>query len=460
VTALSGLEQASFEGRRVLVLGLGRFSGGVETVRFLHGEGATVRVSDNAERAQLLDSARAVESLGVDLHFGAQTESLLAGQDVVLANPALPFDHPVLEAARGRGIPITTEINVVLARSPAPVYAVTGTKGKSTTASLLARMLEAAGRTVHLGGNIGRSLVAGLGAVRAEDCVVLELSSFQLWWTRGVERSPQVTVVTNLLSDHLDRHGTQAEYAAAKRAALDYQRRTDVAVLPADDEAVRAAGWHEAGAARRVLYGRGGRYRMEGTQIQDGEGEAACDLAGLPLLGAHNLRNALAAASAVLATQVQAWAAVRDGALAARPLPHRLDPVAEIGGVQFLDDSNATHPHSTLCALAAIDRPIVLIAGGKEKGIDSAPLMEGIRRRVKALVAIGSTTPKLMAALEGDVPVVDGGPDMTAAVRAAVAQADPGDVVLLSPGFSSLDQYTSFAERGDRFRAVVRALEG
>jgi len=458
VIAGQDLERASFAGRRVLVLGLGRFSGGLETVRFLCAEGAAVRVSDSAPRATLAEAAATCEGLGARTHFGAQDASLLVGCEAVVVNPAIPFDHPVLTAAQERGVPLTTEINVVLARCRAPIYAVTGTKGKSTTSTLLARMLESHGFTVHLGGNVGRALVAHLDAIEPAHRVVLELSSFQLHHAHALGRSPHVSVVTNLLSDHLDRHGTQAAYVEAKRAALDYQTSGDVAVLPADDEAVRAAGWLEAGRARRVLYGTGGRFELEGHCVRCRETGGVADLAGLALLGPHNLRNALAAAAAVLGTVAGAAGAVRAGARATRPLPHRLAPVAEVRGVLYVDDSNATHPNSTLAALAALDRPIVLIAGGKDKGADPGALLEGVARRVKAVVAIGSSAPRLLAGLVGRV-AAEGAADIEEAVRRAAARAAPGDVVLLSPGYSSLDQFVSFAERGERFQRAVRALE-
>ncbi len=453
-SAVAG-ELASYAGRAALVLGLGRFAGGLETVRFLRAEGADVLVSDVATRAALADSAAQAEGLGARLVFGPQEAHLLDDREVVFVNPAIPFDHPVLLAARERGIPITTEINVVLARSPAPIYGVTGTKGKSTTSSLLARMLEAAGHTVFLGGNIGAPLVARLDAMQPEDRVVLELSSFQLWWSRGVARSPHVTVVTNLLSDHLDRHGSQAHYAEAKRAALDYQHATDVAVLPADDAAVREAGWHSAGDARRVLYGPGGALDLEEDCVRGLDGSASLD--GMALLGPHNRRNALAAAAAVLSEAPTAWGAVEKGARSTEPLPHRLQPIAEVDGVLYLDDSNATQPESTRAALRALDRPIVLLLGGKDKGTDPAALLADVRARAKAVVTMGSSAARLRAALADALPL-HAAIDVESAVRIAAAEAAPGDIVLLSPGYSSLDQYTSFAERGDRFQQAVRSL--
>jgi UDP-N-acetylmuramoylalanine--D-glutamate ligase len=450
------LERASFEGRRALVLGLGRFAGGLETVRFLRTEGADVLVSDAASRDALAEPAAEAEALGARLSFGPQEPALLEGRDVVIANPAMPFGHPVLEAARRADVPVTTEINIVLARSPAPIHAVTGTKGKSTTATMLASMLESAGLTVHLGGNIGRPLIARLGQVAATDHLVLELSSFQLWWTRRIERSPDTTLVTNLLSDHLDRHGTHAEYARAKRAALDFQRQGDLAVLPADDAAVAAAGYREAGAARRMLYGEGGEVRLEGERVVWPAGSA--DISGLPFPGTHNLRNALAAAAACLAITAGDGPAVTHGVRSARRLPHRLSPVGEVAGVLYVDDSNATHPDSALLALAAFNRPVVLILGGKDKGVDIQGLLDGAAAGAKAVVAVGASAQRVSAALTGRVPVVPGGPDMAAAVRAAADLAAAGDVVLLSPGHSSLDEYASFAERGQRFTEAVEAL--
>jgi len=458
VSATADLEARSFAGQRVLVLGLGRFSGGMETVRFLRAEGAQVLVSDRASRESLAEQVAACEALGAEVRLGSQDAGLLEDCDAVLVNPAMPFEHVVLEEARRRGLPLTTEINIVLARCPAPVFAVTGTKGKSTTSTLLARMLEAGGFHVHLGGNVGNALVARLGEIRPEHRVVLELSSFQLHWAHALRRSPHVTVVTNLLSDHLDRHGDQTRYAEAKRAALDYQGPEDLAVLPADDEAVRTAGWLEAGAARRVLFGPGGAFRLEGTRVCQTDAGRSVDLEGMALPGAHNRRNALAAAAAVLASNEDAWAAVRAGALATRPLPHRLAPVGEVDGVLFIDDSNATHPQSTLAALAALDRPLILIAGGKDKGADPAPLLAAIARRAKAAILIGSSAPRLLDGLRGRLPV-SCAPDLDTAVRRGAEAADPGDIVLLSPAYSSLDQFTSFAERGARFAAAVRSLQ-
>lgn len=451
---------ASLRGRRALVLGLGRFSGGVETARFLAQQGADVLVSDSASREALRESAAEAEAAGARLAFGPQEPALLEGRDLLVASPAIPFEHPVLAAAQERGVEATTEINLFLARVRAPVLGVTGTKGKSTTSSLLAAMLSAAvagsGRAVHLGGNVGRSLLNHLPGIQPHDLVVLELSSFQLWWMRREGRAPHIALVTNLFPDHLDRHGTMAGYAAAKRAMFELQRPQDVAVVPADDPTLRQHGFLEAGPARRVLFGAG-----TDARVQDGAlalpGGVRVPLAGMRLWGEHNRRNALAAACAALQVAGVTPAHVQAGAEATEPLPHRLQPVGEVDGVLYVDDSNATTPQSAREALRAVPRPAVVLVGGKPKGVDIAPLVEALVREARAVVTLGTAGPEVARLLAGRVPTAPGGPDMASAVAAAAALARPGDAVLLSPGFSSLDQYASFAVRGDRFREAVAA---
>ncbi len=449
---------AGFGSARVLVLGLGRFSGGTETVRFLRRRGAEVVVSDSASRAALALSAAEAEALDARLVFGPQTPALLdEGFDLVVASPAIPFEHPVLAEAWRRGLPVTTETNLFLERVRAPVLGVTGTKGKSTTATLLAGMLRAAGRRVHLGGNVGRALLAEVDAIAPGDLVVLELSSFQLWWTRRIGRAPHVTLVTNLLEDHLDRHGTWEAYAEAKRSALDQQRPGDVAVLPADDPRVREARYESAGPARRVLFGTGGAFDLDGDRIL-GPGGFVARLAGFPLWGAHNRRNALAAAAAAAQVDGVTPAAVEVGTRDARPLPHRLAPIGEVAGVLYVDDSNATNPTSTIRALEACPRPAVVLVGGKDKGLDVEPLLAVLAERARAVVGIGTCGDLVVQRLEGRCVAVRGGPDLEHAVERAAALARPGDAVLLSPAYSSLDEHPSFVVRGERFAAAVRAL--
>jgi UDP-N-acetylmuramoylalanine--D-glutamate ligase len=455
----------TLSGRDALVLGLGRFGGGVEAVRFLAAAGARVTVSDSADPDSLRASVDAVAGTGARVVFGPQAPSLLDDlreRPLLVVNPAVPFDHPVLREAERRGVEMATEIGLFLARCPAPVLAVTGTKGKSTTATLVARMVAASGVRTHLGGNVGRSLLSE--RIGPRDAVVLELSSFQLHWLRGSRFAPRVAVVTSLFPDHVDRHGTFAEYAAAKRTILEFQGAGDVAVLPAGDAALAKAGFETAGSARRLWFGEGplpgpGVRVTETGRLEDATGEGGTDLAGFRLWGRHNRRNAAAAAAAAREAGAT-WAEVAAGAAATSPLPHRLEPFLEANGVLFVDDSIATTPQSAAAALDAVPRPCVVLVGGKDKGSDPAPLLDAVRARARAAVGIGSTGASLVERLRrsGFPGAASGGDDLASAVRTALSLARPGDAVLLSPGYSSLDRFASFAERGDRFQAEVRAL--
>ncbi len=470
---------AALRGIKALVLGLGRFSGGVETVKFLAAEGARVVVSDAASPDALAESVEAVKDTGARLVFGEQTPALLEGmvpvRDLVVASPAIPFDHPVLVEAERRGIRATTEVGLLVERLRAPVLAVTGTKGKSSTATMLANMLVASGARAHLGGNVGRSLLNDLPRIGAADLVVLELSSFQLHWLRRARFAPRVAVVTNLFPDHVERHGTFEAYGLAKRAVLEFQGPDDVAVLPARDEALDALGFRDAGRASRRWFGdaasgaalpasdagvAGVLVTPEGD-LADAQGNGGTDLKAFRLWGRHNRVNAAAAAAAARAVGAT-WAEVRAGAAATSPLPHRLQPVLEAGGVLFVDDSIATTPQSAAAALDAVPRRCVILVGGQEKPMDPAPLLAAVCAKAKAVVGIGTTGPALVAEIRrrGGPVAVDGGPDLVTAVRAALALAEAGDAILLSPGTSSLDQHPSFAVRGDRFVAAARALAG
>jgi len=470
------LETADLTGRTALVLGLGRWSGGVETVKFLHRAGAHALVSDTADPASLAASLAAIADTGATTLFGPQTPALLdrlPADGFVVAGPAIPFDHPVLVEASRRGVAVTTEIALFTARVRAPVLGVTGTKGKSTTSTLLAAMLTAAGRTTHLGGNVGRSLLNDLDAIGPDDAVVLELSSFQLHGLARTGFRPAVAVVTNLFPDHLDRHGTMAHYAASKRALLDAQTAADAAVLPWRDATLDGFGFRTAGAGRRLFFDTApfvgdGVYVTEAGDLADARGAGGTDLAAFRLWGRHNRGNAAAAAAAARAFGAT-WAEVRAGAASVRPLPHRLEPVHEAGGILFVDDSIATTPQSTAAALEAVPRRCVVLVGGKDKGpgkgdaapVDLTPLLDAVVARARAVVGIGTTGPALVAAAAArgvTAVAAASAPDLLAAVRAAVGLAAPGDAILLSPGFSSLDQFASFAVRGDAFAAAARTV--
>lgn len=448
-----------FAGRRVTVMGLGRFGGGVGVTRWLAAQGADVLVTDLEPRERLAESVAAIERLVdagvVRLRLGGHNVSDFTACDAVVANPAVPkpWENRFLRAAAAAGVPITTEIALVVrGLDRARVIGVTGSVGKSTTSAMIAHILRECGMAVRLGGNIGGSLLdegdggTGIRSVEGGNWVVLELSSAMLHWLR--HWSPRVAVVTGIADNHLDWHGTFEHYVASKRVILGSQEPGDVAVL---GRSVRD--WTTRPGVGRVVVGD--------------------ELAGVGLLripGRHNRVNAAMAVAAVDClnlpgvTASEAWAAV-----AGFPgLPHRLQFVGEVGGVRFYNDSKSTTPEATLTAIRACDpgvddRPgpgiVHLIAGGYDKGADLGPIA-GQAPHLRALYAIGATGPRLAEAANRAHPPIGATcrETLEAALDAAFARAACGEVVLLSPGCASWDQFENYEMRGERFVELVRRL--
>ena len=425
-------------GRRVTVVGLGRFGGGVGATRWLAGQGARVTVSDAAPPEKLADSIRQLDGLDVALHLGGHDEADFLDAELLVVSPAVPPEMLLLKAARAAGVPCTTEINLFLQRCRAPVAGITGTVGKSTTTAMLGEIL-ARRFTAHVGGNIGRSLLGQLDAIRPDHVVVLELSSFQLEALPRVGISPHVAVVTNLLPNHLDRHGTMDAYAAAKRNIFAFQKPSDVLVLNRDCPVTSQ--W-AAGAAGRVEWF-----------------EAGGEPFDLIVPGRHNQINAQAAWTAA-----EAFGAAREDASAAllefAGLPHRLKFLAERDGVRYYNDSKCTTPQGAEVALDAFEpRRAIILLGGYDKQVSFDSLGAAAAARAKGVVALGATARQIVAAVEahraGELPRVERAGDFPSAVAAARALAGPGDVVLLSPACASYDMFTNYEERGDRFAALV-----
>jgi UDP-N-acetylmuramoylalanine--D-glutamate ligase len=450
--------RAALAGRRVTVVGLAR--SGVAACRLLLAFGASVGGTDVRAREALPDEVWGLQAAGVRLHLGSHPPEAFRGVDLVVVSPGVPVGHEALAGCRRHGIPVMGELELAFRVTTADVIAVTGTNGKTTTTTLVGHLVAGAGRPVLVGGNIGRPLAADALAVPGDGLVVAEVSSFQL---ETAERfHPRVAALLNLTPDHLDRHGTLAAYAEAKARIFRRQGARDWAVINADDPGAAALAGRAPG---RVLWFSRTRAVAEGALVRAGwitlrlEGRETpiAPLSEIFLRGDHNVENVLAA------TACAAWAGVeperlRAGIRGFRGVAHRLEWVRELEGVLFYNDSKGTNVDATRKALASFRGPIVLIAGGRDKGQDFAPLAAAANGRVKAGVLIGEGRATLGPALRG-VTVVHEADSMGSAVRTAFGLAVPGDVVLLSPACASFDMFRDYEHRGEIFKAEVLALE-
>ncbi len=470
--------------KRVTVMGLGRFGGGLGAVQFLMQRGAKVTVTDLRTAAELSEPLAKLAATqpfagppsggpAVDveqptqfpiLHLGGHQPDDFTEVDLVVVNPAVPSDNPFLQRAVQAGVPLSSEMNLFWQFNRAPVVAITGSNGKSTTTAMTHAILEASGRQCWLGGNIGRSLLPLVDQIQPADVVVLELSSFQL---EDLDRlgSPHVAVVTNFSANHLDRHGTLDNYRAAKQAILRWQTLQDFAILNQDDADV--ASWPTS--AQTLFFGlrdtgRDGLFCSANQSVVfrfKGREETFPLPQWISLPGVHNLQNALGAACAACVLNVTAEAIER-GLRSYKSLPHRLELVAEGGGRKFYNDSLATTPESAIVGLAAFEQPIILFAGGYDKGSDLTEMARAIAAKpVKAVALMGSTAARLNELLERFDPahhirrrICE---DFSDAFQWALDQSAEGDVLLLSPGCASYDWFMNFEDRGTQFRQ--RALQ-
>ncbi len=444
-----------FANRRVTVMGLGGFGGGVGVTRWLVGRGASVTVTDLAEPEKLAESLAAIADLDVTLHLGGHEEADFRDADLLVVNPAVPPNVPFLQVARDAGVPITTEVNLFVERCPATCVGVTGSVGKSTITAMTGHVLENAQRErrVWVGGNIGRSLLDALPQMGRDDLVVLELSSFQLHWTPLVKWSPHVAVVTNITPNHLDWHGTFAAYVADKLNLLRFQAPARDVIVIEDVPDLKQHVESAADESAPVW-----RYTADADDL------SAINRAGQRLRwkdvrpaipGQHNRRNAAAALTVAATLGIDL-----DRAIAAlgsfEGLPHRLRRVAIINGVTYYDDSKSTTPEAVITALNAIDGPILLILGGYDKRTDLTPAIEAAARRVKFTACIGQTGRGLAAALRARGAATELYDELTAAVAACQAHAVDGDVILLSPGCASWDMFKDYRDRGETFARCAR----
>ncbi len=407
-----------------------------------------------------LDAASRLQAAGVELELGAHRRETLAGADLIVASPGVPLEQPVFDAARAAGVEIIGELELAFRWLQGPVIAITGTKGKSTTTTLIGRMLSAAGRHVLVGGNIGVPLSSQVDESTPESVHVVEASSFQLETTTTFR--PWIALWVNFADDHLDRHPDVASYAAAKARIFANQTSDDWAVVNADDAVVMEKS--ATGRARRVRFSPSGRiddgFVASGNWIvrrTTTAEERLVPVSAVELTGVHMLHNTIAAVA------VSSIAGVHPDAMVAalrgfHGLPHVMEPAGEIGGVRFVNDSKATNVEAARRSIESFTDGVVAIVGGRYKGGDFGELREPLRARGRAVVAIGEAAPRVREALAGTVPVLDA-ESMDVAVARGFAAARPDGVVVLAPACSSFDWFRDYAERGEAFKAAVERLK-
>lgn len=456
--------------RRVTVMGLGSFGGGIGLTRYLVSQGADVTVTDLHPAEALQTSLEALRGLPVRLVLGRHEERDFVDTEAVFVNPAVPLTSPYLALARARQVPLDSEMNLFVRQCRGRVVGITGSVGKTTTTALLGSIVQLHDARTLVGGNIGGSLLDRLPEITPETLVVLELSSFQLEQLDWLAYSPPLAVVLNLAPNHLDRHGTMAAYQQAKEVILAHQTRTDTAVLNWDDPIVRQMA--ARGQGQRLYYSLQeeltegvSRHGSSLVLAAAGQRTVLCQQTDLRLRGAHNFGNAAAAAAAATTLGVPPETIVQ-GLRRFQALPHRLELVGSKGGVDYYNDSKATTPISTMRALQAFEQPVILLAGGYDKGTPFEELGQLIQARARAALVYGKTAPKLAQAIQQAAQAAPGTPaplllqvpDLVSAVQQAATLATAGDVVVLSPACASYDQYPHYEARGEHFRTLVRAL--
>ena len=449
--------EVQLSGKRVLVIGLART--GVATALFCASHGAVVTATDARSAQQLGDSIEKVRAAGVRLEVGEQTDAILKGQELVVPSPGVPADAFLLRRAREAGIPVWSEIELAWRFLRGRLIGITGSNGKTTTTSLIEHILRGAGFATVLAGNIGTPLIAQVERTTDETITVAELSSFQLELIESFQ--PNIAIFLNLTPDHLDRHKTIDAYGAAKARIFSNQTKSDCAVMNADDSASAAF----APARTRVFWFSRKKATMPGACVRDGKiyfahhGEEELIVATnqIPLPGAHNLENVLAAVVAARAAGARP-AQIEAGIKSFQGVEHRIEFVSEIKGVRYYNDSKATNVDATLKALDSFPGRILIILGGKDKDSDYSQLRARLRERAILALLIGAAAEKIQRQIEGSVAIQRAG-TIEIAVDTAFRSAHAGDIVLLSPACASFDQFQNYEHRGRVFKELVHQLE-
>ncbi len=457
-------ERDSLVGKRVTVIGLG--IEGVDAARYAVAHGAEVRVLDSKNEATLASRLEELEGLPITYVLGRpQTIDDIAGSDAVFVSQSVPLKLPLLAEARERGIPLTSMTRYFLEHCPGPTIGITGSSGKTTTTALVAAMLAEDGRSYRVGGNMGKGLLGLLDGIDAKTWTVLEMSHTQLQMT---DRSPHIAAILNITPNHLDQFSWD-EYVALKQNIARYQSAKDIVVLNGDDalcveaaDLTPATKWSFTMTAS--LPGHGTFRRDAAVVLRTSRGdEAVVALDEIPLRGEHNIANVLAATAIAAAAGVH-----RDDIAQAitkfKPVAHRLEEVAEIDGVRWVNDSIATTPERTLAGIRSYDEPIVLLLGGRDKDLPKDELAQEALQRCVGVVLFGESAALFEAAFAANAGFAAEPPQMTRvetlaeAVAAAAEMSGAGDVVLLSPACTSFDAFPNFEARGEEFRRLARAM--
>lgn len=444
-------------GARVTVVGLGQ--SGLSVVRLLAREGARITVNDASRAEALGERAREAAALGAQLDLGGHDADRLAASDLVVVSPGVP-SLPALHEVEQRGVPVVSEVELAACFLESTLIGITGTNGKSTVTTLIGEMCKGSGRPTFVGGNLGTPLsdAVGTDAGRAGGYAVVELSSYQL--ERIEKLRAHVAVLLNVTDDHLDRYESLSAYAAAKGRLFETQQPGDFAVAPAGDQLCLSLARVSPG--QLVCFGGvEGEVRREGSALVDVVSGLNVPLEALGIRGEHNVANAAAAALAARLAGVDI-VPIETALRTFRGLPHRMQHVTMLEGVDYYDDSKATNVGATVAALAGFARQkvrVVLIAGGKDKGGSYEPLREALTRTGAGLVLIGEATPLIARAFEGSSIPVAQASSMEEAVRCAHRLARWGEAVLLAPACASFDMFRSYAHRGEVFCEAVAALQ-
>lgn len=457
---------SAYAGKTIAAIGVGRT--GLAVAEVMIDLGARVVIYDSKPECELSEAIAAARALGADVRAGT-TEIDLTGVDLLVPSPGVPASLPVFAEARERGIEVLSEIELAYRLSKAPIVAVTGTNGKTTTTILTGKMLQADGRDAYIAGNVATGdiklpLVMAAHRATAESIIVAEISTFQLEWIQSFR--PKIAMLLNVTSDHMDRHGTVEEYQKLKARIFENQTEDDIAVINADNPFTVSLAGNLAGRVLQFSWRNevqeGGFVRGDDLIIRlDGTEHTICRRSDIPLRGEHNVENVLAASCAAVALGAKAENIAR-AVSEFVPVEHRLEPVATIDGVQYVNNSMCTNVDSTVRSIEAIEEPQIVIMGGKAKdrNEDYGPVGDALRRKAKHLILIGTDRDLIRrAAQRAGLTAISDAASMQEAVEIGRGVAKPGDVVVLTPACASFDMFKSFEHRGQVFKDIVRGMQ-